>query len=64
MSSRPTPSNEPLGNKVLRLESEVRYLRGLVNQAFRATGYVLFQDNTGLYVRNTNTNVDTFIAPP
>ncbi len=63
MSHRPPASNEPIGDRVVRLENEVKYLRGLVNKAFRTNGYVLINTGAGLFVRNTATNVDTPIAP-
>lgn len=54
---------ETIGDRMLELEREVRTLKGLVNASWKTSGYVLYNSGTGLYVRNTNTNVDTLIAP-
>jgi hypothetical protein len=63
MSDRRAINMETIGDRMLELEREVRTLKGLVNASWKTSGYVLYNSGTGLYVRNTNTNVDTLIAP-
>ncbi len=59
-----TTNLESIPDRIVQLERQVQKLTSMLNSAWRVQGYVLYKDNTGLYVRNLTGPVDTFIAPP